>query len=155
MRAMPTLRCQPSSSFHSSEMRAWRMPLAAMRSMKSSYTDTGVISNALTLPAISRNGVRVMRSATIRTRSQGSSLSSRTHFLRWEADISSMASNPASSMVRATGSIMPVVMRSAQRLWCPSRSVVSTNRISSIYRSRQRRPTPAARNLHGKARAFP
>ena len=119
---MPTSRetfvfhSQPSSSFHSSEMRASRMPLAAMRSMKSRYMERGVISNALNRPAFKRSGVRGIRSRINLTRAQGSSLSSRTHFFKCELEISSIASKPARSRVSATGSIMPVVMFSAQRL---------------------------------------
>ena len=115
-RATATFQVQPSSSFHSSEMRASRMPLAAILSMKSRYIERGVRSKALNRPAFNRSGVRVMRSLMSFTRAQGSSLSSRTHFFRCELEISSMASKPARSMAWATGSIMPVVMFSAHRL---------------------------------------
>ena len=73
-----------------------------------------------------RSGVLGIFSFTRRMRSKGSSLRSRTHFLRKMLDISSAASKPARSMRSATGSIMPVRMRVAQRLICPSRNVVST-----------------------------
>ncbi len=52
---------QPSSSFHSSEMRASRMPLAAIRSMNSRYMERGVISKALKRPAFKRSGVFLIR----------------------------------------------------------------------------------------------
>ena len=119
---MPTSRdtcvfhVQPSSSFHSSEMRASRMPLAAIRSMKSRYIDRGVRSKALKRPAFNRSGVWVIRWLINLTRAHGSSLSSRTHFFRCELEISSIASKPARSIASATGSIMPVVMFSAHRL---------------------------------------
>src|SRR6266705_646376 len=76
----------------------------------------GLYSNVLTLPAITGSGVLVICWETSRTRSQGSSLSSRTVFFRCEQEISSMPSNPASSIRLAMGSIMPVVIFSAQRL---------------------------------------
>ena len=88
----PTRNFQPSGSFHSSEMRASRMPLANIRSMKSQYMDGGLYSKVFTRPAISRSGVLVICCDTKRTRSQGSSLSSRTHFFRCEPEISSMPS---------------------------------------------------------------
>ena len=84
--------------------------------MNSRYMHSGLNSKVLTRPAMTRSGVSVMRCATSRTRSQGSSLSSRTHFLRCDPEISSMASNPARSICSATESIMPVVMFSAHRL---------------------------------------
>src|SRR5687767_13885370 len=43
-----------------------------------------------------------------------------------------MPSYPAWSRFLAMGSIIPVVMFSAHRLWWPSRMVVSTNRIVSM-----------------------
>ena len=92
------------------------MPLANMRSTNSRYMDGGLYSNVLTRPAISRSGVLVMIFETSRTRSQGSSFSSRTVFLRCEPEISSMPSKPASSKFLAIGSIMPVVMFSAHKL---------------------------------------
>ena len=74
---MPTSRetfvfhSQPSSSFHSSEMRASRIPLAAIRSMNSRYMERGVISNALNRPAFKRSGVRGIRSRINLTRAHG------------------------------------------------------------------------------------
>src|SRR3989338_11689068 len=120
------------------------MPLAAIRSMNSRYIDRGLYSNVLTRPAMTRSGVRVIFPATSRTRSQGSSLSSFTHFLRWEPDISSIPSKPAWSMRSATGSIIPVVIFSAHRLWCPSRMVVSTNRMVFIVPPMAGRPFSTA-----------
>jgi len=67
-------------------------------------------------PEMTRRGVLVSSFVTSRTRSHGSSLSSRTVFLRCEPAISSMPSNPALSMFFAIGNIMPVVMFSAHRL---------------------------------------
>ena len=58
------------------------MPLAAMRSTNSRYMEGGLNSNVFTRPAMSRSGVLVMIFDTRRTRSQGSSFNSRTHFLR-------------------------------------------------------------------------
>ncbi|HXG51383.1 MAG TPA: hypothetical protein VNN77_08275 [candidate division Zixibacteria bacterium] len=84
--------------------------------MNRRYMQGGLYSKVLTRPAITRSGVRVILWAIKRTRSQGSSRSSRTVFLRCEPEISSMPSKPARSRFSATGSIMPVVMFSAQRL---------------------------------------
>ena len=134
-RETSTLRFHPARSFHSSEMRASRMPLAAMRSMNRRYMHNGLNSKVLTRPAMTRSGVSVMCCAISRTRSHGSSLSSRTHFFRCDPEISSMASNPARSICSATESIMPVVMFSAHRLWCPSRRVVSTKVMSLLIAS--------------------
>ena len=130
--AMRSVLRHPAGSFHSSEMRPWRTPLAAMRSRKIRWIDSGVSSNPLRPPMMTRNGVSRMRPATSRIRSQGSSCSSRTHFLMCELDISSMPLKPARSMRSPTASIIPVRMDSAHRLWCPSRNVVSTNSMGSM-----------------------
>ena len=73
-----------------------------------------------------RSGVSGIFSFTRRMRSKGSSLRSRTHFLRKMLDISSRASKPARPIRSAMGSIIPVRMRVAHRLIWPSRNVVST-----------------------------
>ena len=129
--AMRTVLRHPATSFHSSEMRPWRTPLATIRSRKIRWMDSGVSSKPLRLPMMTRSGVSRIRPATSRIRSQGSSCSSRTHFLMWELDISSIPLKPARSMRSPTASIMPVRMDSAHRLWCPSRNVVSTNSMGS------------------------
>ena len=67
---------------------------------------------------------------TRRTRAQGSSFSSRTHFLKNAEAMISMPRKPASSMREATGRIMSVRILMAHRLDGPSRSVVSTKWIS-------------------------
>src|SRR5258708_3568850 len=131
-RATSTRYFQPGRSFHGSEMRACRMPFAAIRSMNSSYMQGGSKPNVLTRPAIRRSGVFGARSATRLMRSHGSSRSSRTAFLMCEPERSSIARKPASSRFLAIGSIMPVDIRSAQRLWWPSRIVVSTKWTSSM-----------------------
>lgn len=87
-------------------------------------------SKALNRPEVIRSGVLRTLAATRRRRSQGSSLRSRTHFLKKTLDISSMASKPARSIRSAMGRIIPVRMRVAHRLNWPSRKVVSTKRIS-------------------------
>ncbi len=92
------------------------MPLANMRSTNSRYMDGGLYSKVLTRPAIKRSGVLVISFDTSRTRSQGSSLSSRTVFFKCEPEISSIPSNPASSRFLAIGNIIPVVIFSAHRL---------------------------------------
>src|SRR5262249_16939220 len=113
-------------------MRACLMPFAAMRPMKSSYMQGGSKPNVLTRPAISRIGVSGQSAQMRLMRSHGSSRSSRTAFLMCEPERSSIATKPASFRFLAIGSIMPVDMRSAHRLWWPSRMVVSTKRISSM-----------------------
>jgi hypothetical protein len=70
-----------------------------------------------------------------RSRSQGSSRSSRTIFLKKEVEIISIALNPTWSIWAATGSIMSVRMAPAHRLMCPSRSVVSTKCTGFILSS--------------------
>src|SRR5215510_5583710 len=113
-------------------MRACLMPFAAMRPIKSSYMQGGSNAKVLTRPAINRIGV-LGQSAQMRLmRSHGSSRSSRTAFLICEPESSSIASKPASFRFLAIGSIMPVDIRSAHRLWWPSRMVVSTKWTSSM-----------------------
>ena len=92
----------------------------------------GSNAKVFTRPAISRIGVSGQSAQMRLMRSQGSSRSSRTAFLMWEPDKSSIASKPASFRFLAIGSIMPVDIRSAHRLWWPSRMVVSTKRTSSM-----------------------
>src|SRR3974390_1954426 len=66
-------------------------------------------------------------SAAILAIAKGSSLRSRTNFLRKMPRMgTSMAANPARSMDSATASIMPVRIADAHRLCEPSRKVVST-----------------------------
>src|SRR5215207_9541973 len=132
LRATSVRYRQPGRSFHGSEIRAWRMPFAAMRSMNSSYMQGGSKPKVLTRPAISRIGVSGHSAQTRLMRSHGSSRSSRTAFLMCEPESNSIARKPASFRFFAIGSIMPVDIRSAHRLWWPSRMVVSTKRISSM-----------------------
>src|SRR5262245_43353970 len=113
-------------------MRACLIPFAAMRPMNNSYMHGGSNANVFTRPAINRIGVSGQSAQTRLMRSHGSSRNSRTAFLMWEPDNSSIASKPASFRFLAIGSIMPVDIRSAHRLWWPSRMVVSTKRTSSM-----------------------
>src|SRR6266550_8175483 len=61
-------------------------------------------------PAVITRRVFLISLVPRRSQSQGSSLCSRTNFLKRRLKKNSMESKPASSMWRRTGSIMPVVM---------------------------------------------
>ncbi len=111
------------------------MPFAAIRSMNSSYMQGGSNAKVFTRPAISRIGVSGQSAQMRLMRSHGSSRNSRTAFLMCDPESNSIATKPASFKFLAIGSIMPVDMRSAHRLWWPSRMVVSTKWMSVISRA--------------------
>src|SRR5215212_366199 len=66
------------------------------------------------------------------TQYQGFSLCSRTYFLKTTLKKNSIDSNPASSICGNAGSMEPIFMFKAHRLWLPSRTVVSINLTSLV-----------------------
>jgi hypothetical protein len=96
------------------------------------------------IPVVIRlSGVWGIAALTERSRSHGSSLWKRTDTAMWVLEVKSSAWNPTRSIVgaiaRTSGVVRPVAL---QRLWLPSRVVVSTMSTTSLMLGRGRAARP-------------
>ena len=105
-----------------------------IRLIINSKTHTGIFSMSLR-PPWSLSGVFWKRWVPSRNQSHAFSFCSRTSFLNITVTKNSTDSKPAASICSATDSIVSVRMFSAQRLWLPSRTVVSMKRTSLMFGS--------------------
>ena len=129
---------KPGKSFQLVDVRVSVMPYATARSTKSFITAGGSFTKVPDpcMPPWRRKRVRRKHFVPSRTHSQGFCFCSRTYFLIIVEQKNSSDSNPARSIASATASIVPVLIPSAQRLCCPSRSVVSIKCTSLMVKSR-------------------
>ena len=119
------------ASFIGSAICSRRIPLRARQRSDIRMTARGERSQDMNrMPVvISDSGVVGTTARIRRMRSHGSSRCQRTPTERWVEDVKSRAVKPARSRAGPTASTMPVVRPVApQRLWLPSRVLVSTRR---------------------------
>src|SRR4051794_17210531 len=120
-------------SFQGSDVRVVRMPWATTMSAIRRQTEWGILLRAPRMPPCIRSGVFLHSAVPCFSHCMGSSPRCWAIFLTCTPGTkNSMASKPASSRSGSAASIMPVVMFKAQRLWLPSRTVVSTNLTSVL-----------------------
>ena len=139
---MRAMRRSVSTSFIDSATQTRRTPLRIRQRSASRMTSTGARCQAMKrMPGvITPSGVSGMRSRTTRMRSHGSSACTRTAIAMCVLLVKSIARKPTRSITGAISAIIAVVSASAlQRLWCPSRTVVSTSPIMPGGRGRARR----------------
>ncbi len=141
---MRETRRSVSTSFIDSATQTRRIPLRMTQRSASRMTSMGARSQAMKrMPGVMKpSGVSGIRSRTARMRSHGSSACARTAISMCVLLVKSIAWKPTRSVTGAISAIIAVVSASAlQRLWCPSRTVVSTSPIMPAGCGRARRRT--------------